>query len=55
VLSVAEVSTSYPVLVGLTFVMVSVGAVLWFRESISLLKVVGMAVILAGIVLVTRA
>jgi len=55
VLSVAQVSTSYPILVGLTFVMVSVGAVLWFRESISFPKVVGIAVILAGIGLVSRA
>jgi multidrug transporter EmrE-like cation transporter len=55
VLSVAEVSTSYPVLVGLTFVMVSAGAVLLFRESINLLKTVGIAVILAGIVLVAKA
>jgi multidrug transporter EmrE-like cation transporter len=55
VLSVAQVSTSYPILVGLTFVMVSVGAVLWFRESINFLKVVGVAVILAGIVLVAKA
>jgi multidrug transporter EmrE-like cation transporter len=35
--------------------MVSVGAVLWFRESISSLKVVGIVVILAGIVLVAKA
>jgi multidrug transporter EmrE-like cation transporter len=55
VLSVAEVSTSYPILVGLTFVMVSVGAVFWFRESVSFLKVVGIVVILAGIVLVAKA
>jgi multidrug transporter EmrE-like cation transporter len=55
VLSVAQVSTSYPILVGLTFVMVSVGAVLWFRESINFLKAVGVAVILAGIVLVAKA
>jgi len=41
VLSVAEVSTCYPILVGLTFVMVSVGAVLLLRESISFLKIVG--------------
>lgn len=55
VLSIAEVSTSYPILVGLTFVMVSVGAVLWFRESVSFLKVGGIVVILAGIVLVAKA
>lgn len=55
VLSISEVSTSYPILVGLTFVMVSVGALLWFKESISFAKVVGIAIILAGIVLVARA
>ena len=55
VLPIAEVSTSYPVLVGLTFIMVSAGAVLWFRESIGVLKVVGVAVILAGIVMVAKA
>ncbi|HVP37712.1 MAG TPA: hypothetical protein VMS93_00865 [Candidatus Saccharimonadales bacterium] len=55
VLSIAEVSTSYPILVGLTFTLVTVGAVLWFRESASLLKVAGIAVILAGILLIARA
>jgi multidrug transporter EmrE-like cation transporter len=55
VLPIAEVSISYPILVGLTFVMVSVGAVLWFRESISSLKVLGIAVILTGIVLAAKA
>ena len=54
-LSIAEVSTSYPIMTGLTFVMVNAGAILWFRESISFLKVVGIAVILAGVVLVARA
>jgi len=55
VLSIAEVSTSYPILVGLTFVMVSAGAVLWFKESISFVKIVGIAVILGGIVIVAKA
>jgi multidrug transporter EmrE-like cation transporter len=55
VLSVAEVSTSYPILIGLTFVLVSIGAVAWFQESMSVVKAAGIAVILAGIVLVGRA
>ena len=55
VLSVAEVSTSYPILVGLTFVMVTVGAALFFKESVNLLKVVGIAAVLAGIVMIARA
>ncbi|MEI7899364.1 MAG: hypothetical protein WCK89_03870 [bacterium] len=52
VLSISEVSSSYPIQVGLTFVVVCVGAVLLFRESISPVKVVGIAVILIGVVLV---
>jgi multidrug transporter EmrE-like cation transporter len=53
-LSAAEVSICYPILVGLTFIMINVGAVLWLREPTSFLRIVGIAVILAGIVLVAR-
>jgi multidrug transporter EmrE-like cation transporter len=55
VLSLAEVSASYPILVGLTFALVSVGAVGLFQESMSVLKGLGIGVILAGIVLVAWA
>lgn len=53
-LSVTEVSTGYPVLVGLTFVLVNLGAVGLFHESLNPLKLAGMAFILAGIFLVAR-
>jgi multidrug transporter EmrE-like cation transporter len=52
VLSVANLSTSYPLLVSLTFVLVTLGAVFFFREPVSTQKIVGIAVIVAGIVLV---
>jgi multidrug transporter EmrE-like cation transporter len=55
VLSIAEVSSSYPMLVGLTFVLVTVGAILLFNESVSVLKVTGILVVLAGIILIARA
>jgi multidrug transporter EmrE-like cation transporter len=55
VLSLVEVSTGYPILVGLTFVLVSVGAVVAFHESMSLFKLAGVLVILLGIILVARA
>ena len=42
-------STAYPVMVGLIFVMVSIGAVFIFSEPVSIRKVIGLAVILAGI------
>ncbi len=53
-LSVTEVSTGYPVLVGLTFVLVTLGAVGVFREPAAPLKIAGIVTILAGILLVTR-
>jgi multidrug transporter EmrE-like cation transporter len=42
-------STAYPVMVGLIFVMVSLGAIVVFREPMSVQKVIGLAVILVGI------
>jgi len=55
VLSIAEVSGAYPVLVGMTFCLVTVAAVLVFRESLSWPKIVGILLILAGIVTASRA
>jgi multidrug transporter EmrE-like cation transporter len=54
VLSVMEVSTSYPVLVSLTFALVTVGSLLLFKEQVSWLKLTGLGVILAGIAIVSR-
>ena len=49
VIGYEPLSTAYPVMVGLTFVMVSAGAILIFREPMSIRKVIGLAVILVGI------
>ena len=54
ILRLAEVSTSYPILVGLTFILVTLGATLAFRESISVAKIVGISMILVGIVIAAR-
>jgi small multidrug resistance pump len=54
-LSLENLSTGYPVLVGLTFVIVGFGAMQLFQETISLQKALGMAVIIAGIALVALA
>ncbi len=53
-LSITEVSTGYPVLVGLTFVLVSLGAACLFPESLAPAKLAGMVLILAGILLVSQ-
>ena len=55
VISVENLSTSYPVLVSLTFMLVTLGSVLFFGERISTQKVIGLAIILAGVLLVSRA
>ena len=52
VLSNAEVTSAYPMLVGLTFLLVSIGGVFLLGETMPAGKVVGLSVILAGIAIV---
>ncbi len=54
VIATQPLSVAYPVVVSLNFVFVTLGAILLFRESVSALKVVGLVVILAGIVILNR-
>ena len=46
-------SVAYPVMVGMTFLIVSITSLLLFRESISLVQYAGYAAIVLGLVLVT--
>jgi multidrug transporter EmrE-like cation transporter len=52
-LSKAPVSTAYPML-SLGYVAVAVVSVLWLGESLSVPKVLGIALICAGVILVSR-
>ena len=54
VLSVEPLSIAYPVLVSITFLLVTMGAMLLFRESLAWHKILGLVVILAGIFIVSR-
>ena len=54
VLSVEPLSIAYPVLVSITFLLVTMGAVLLFRESLAWHKIIGLVVILAGIFIISR-
>lgn len=54
-LSITEVSSGYPLLVGLTFAFVTLGAIVVFKESLNLLKIAGILIILTGIVILARA
>ncbi len=52
-LSKAPVSTAYPML-SLGYVVVAFASVLWLGETLSVPKVLGIALICAGVVLVSR-
>lgn len=54
VLAVEPLSVAYPLLVSITFMLVTIGAALLFRESLGWQKFFGLLVILAGIFLVSR-
>lgn len=45
-----EVSTAYAVWSGLGMVLISLIGFIWFRETVSVLKIVSLAVIIAGVV-----
>jgi multidrug transporter EmrE-like cation transporter len=53
VVATEPLSLAYPILVSLTFGLVTAGAVLLFSEPLSLRKVLGLAVILIGIVIIS--
>jgi undecaprenyl phosphate-alpha-L-ara4N flippase subunit ArnE len=53
VVATEPLSVAYPILVSLTFTLVTTGAVLFFTEPLSLRKVIGLLVILAGIVIIS--
>ncbi|MCH7562411.1 MAG: hypothetical protein IH968_01195 [Gemmatimonadetes bacterium] len=55
VLPRVDISVSYPLLVGLAFVLVALGSVIVFHEGLPWDKVAGMALILAGVALVAQA
>lgn len=55
VLSIAQVSSSYPILVALTFVLVSVGAMFFFKDTFTTQKALSILLILIGIIGVATA
>lgn len=54
VIDTQPLSTAYPLLVSLTFIFVSLGAVVLFGESLSWRKIVGIAILLIGVFIVGR-
>jgi multidrug transporter EmrE-like cation transporter len=54
VISTENINSSYPVLVGLTFLLVTLGSVVLLKEPLSPLKIFGLALIFAGILVIAR-
>ncbi len=54
VIATEPLSTAYPILVSLTFMLVSTGAMLVFKEPLGGLKVLGLVLMVVGIGLVAR-
>lgn|GEM_PF-645931 len=55
VVSMQPVGTAYPILVGLTFVMLLLGAVFFINEPLTFKKIAGTILIIAGITIVAQA
>ena len=54
-LAVSKLSVSYPLLVSITFTLLSVAGTVFLHEPLSWQKVIGLVVILAGILIVSQA
>lgn len=49
IISTEQLSTAYPVLVSITFLLVTAGSVLFYQETLSLVKGCGIVLMLTGI------
>lgn len=54
VLSMVDISSAYPIFISLAFVIVVVGSRVFFGESLNLVKLLGIAIIALGIIVVSR-
>ena len=54
VISTEPLSTAYPLMISLTFIFVTFGAVVIFGEALNFPKAVGILIILIGIIFVSR-
>jgi multidrug transporter EmrE-like cation transporter len=52
VIATQPLSTAYPLLVSLTFIFVTLGAIVFYHESFSWLKAFGLGIILTGVLIV---
>jgi multidrug transporter EmrE-like cation transporter len=55
VVSSESLSSSYPLLVSVSFILVTAGAAVLFHEALSVQKVIGIGILLVGILIVATA
>lgn len=54
VLSISDLSKSYPIFVTIVFILTTIGSVIFLKESVSTLRLMGIAILIAGVFLVAR-
>ncbi len=54
ILSNEPLSVAYPILVSITFMLVTLGAVVIFKETLNIHKILGLLIILSGIIIISR-
>lgn len=54
ILSTQKLSTCYPLFVSITYTLITLGALYFLHERVSVQKIVGLAIIIAGITTVAR-
>lgn len=54
VLSFNDLSRSYPIFAAIVFLLTTAGSIVFLKESVSLLRVLGIIVIISGIYIVAR-
>lgn len=54
VLATEQLNIAYPVLISITFVLVSCGSIVFFKEAMTALKLAGLIIIVFGIYFVTK-
>jgi len=54
VLSFNDLSRSYPIFASIVFLFTTIGSIIFLKESVSMVRIVGIIVILSGIYIVAR-
>ena len=54
VLTFNDLSRSYPIFATIVFLMTTIGSVLFLKEHVSIIRIVGIAIMLTGIFVVSR-